>query len=523
MNTFYRQIRNVVTSFARRLKPHALIPALTLTLSLSHSLCFSQYITEDLTPAAVIREGLSLAQAPDGRIFIAERAGIVKVYQNGAVSTVFTVTTTTDSEQGLLGLTLHPNFASNGYIYVFYTRSNKVDHIIERIQINSSNQELGRQQILTLDPIQGGFHNGGDLQFFNGFLYITTGDSQSSGNSQNLDNYRGKILRVTETGQPAPGNPFYGTGNVQRQSIWAYGFRNPFRLVPNAKANKLYVLDVGTSWEEINDITNPAPLYNYGWGHPQGGDGIQTETNLFINPIFNYATGSIGNALTNGLLYNPTVSRYPAALTNKFIFKDYVRNEMRYFDPAQTNPTATEFYSTPHRSALGMILGNDGYIYYCEYSTTGNLIRLKYGEGQAPQVINHPLSQTIVEGSPVTFGVDVSGQEPFSYQWQYNGVNIPGATSRTYTIAAVTLQQAGNYRVLISNSIGNTTSNAAVLTVREFNNAPTIQITAPLASLTWDADDIINFAATATDVEDGELPARPSAWRVIIAASGWSL
>ncbi len=510
MEIFYQHVRQAAAVCFRQRFLWLAVCCMLLASTRTHA----QYITEDLTPTTVIREGLSLAQAPDGRIFIAERAGVVKVYQNGTVSTVFSVTTTTDSEQGLLGLTLHPNFASNGYIYVFYTRADKFNHIIERVQINGNNQEVGRQQILTLDPIQGGFHNGGDLQFFNGFLFITTGDSQNNANSQDLTNYRGKILRVTESGQPAPGNPFYGSGTVQRQSIWAYGFRNPFRLVPNARANKLFVLDVGTSWEEINDITNPAPLYNYGWGHPQGGDGIQTETNLFVNPIFTYGTGSIGNALTNGLLYNPTVSRYPGELTNKFIIKDYVRNEMRVFDPTQTNPTSTIFYTSPHRSALGMMLGNDGYIYYCDYGTNGNLIRLKYGEGQAPQVINHPVSQTIVEGSPVTFGVDVSGQEPFTYQWQYNNANINGANARTYTIPAVTMQQAGNYRCVITNSVNTTTSNNAVLTVREFNNRPNVQITAPITSLTWDADDNIFFAATATDVEDGVLPASAFSWSI---------
>jgi glucose/arabinose dehydrogenase/PKD repeat protein len=474
----------------------------------------AQYVVEDLTPAAVIREGLSLAQADDGRIFIAERAGIVKVYQNGTVANVFTVSTTTDSEQGLLGLTLHPNFASNGYIYVFYTRADKFNHIIERVQVNNSNQEVARQQILALDPIEGGFHNGGDLKFFNGYLFITTGDSQNNANSQNLDNYRGKILRVTADGQPAPGNPFFGTGSIQRQSIWAYGFRNPFRLVPNAKANKLFVLDVGTSWEEINDVTNPAPLYNYAWGHPQGGDGNQTETNLFVNPIFLFQTGSIGNALTNGVLYNPDVSRYPGELFNKFIIKDFVRNDIRYFDWTQNNPPSTVFYTSPHNQALGMILGNDGYIYYCQYSNTGNLIRLKYQQGDAPSVINHPASQSIVEGSPVTFAVDVSGQEPISYQWQYNNANITGATARTYTIAAVTLQNAGNYRCVISNNVGNVTSNNATLTVTAFNNRPTVQIAAPLNTLKWNADDNIYFEATATDVEDGVLPASAFSWSI---------
>jgi glucose/arabinose dehydrogenase/PKD repeat protein len=502
-------MRNILSFF----QPGKVL-VLLLSLLFIHQKTHAQYVVEDLTPGTVIRQGLSLAQAADGRIFIAERAGVVKVYQNGTVTTVFTVATNVNNEQGLLGLALHPDFMSNGYLYVFYTRSDLFNHIIERVQINSSNQEIGRQQILTLDPIQGGFHNGGDLKFFNGHLYITTGDSQNNANSQNLDNYRGKILRVTENGQPVPGNPFYGTGNVQRQSIWAYGFRNPFRLIANTKANKLFVLDVGTSWEEVNDITNPAPLYNYAWGHAQGGDGIQTETNLFINPIFTFQTGSIGNAIANGVLYNPDVSRYPAALHNKFVFKDFLRTEMRYFDWTQNNPPSTSFYDTPHYNALGMILGNDGYIYYCAYGDDGNLIRLKYEDNDAPQVINHPVSQTIVEGSSVTFGVDVSGQEPIRYQWQFNNADIAGANNRTFTIPAVGMQHAGSYRCVIANDAGSVTSNNAVLTVQEFNNRPVVQIIAPVSTRTWNAGDTIHFEATATDVEDGVLPASAFSWSI---------
>lgn len=501
--------KNLLAYFLKRRMLTPLLCTFFLLLSL-HGNC--QYITENLAPTAVIKEGLSLEQSSDGRIFIAERGGIVKVFQNNAVSTVFTVQTVTDNEQGLLGLTLHPDFATNGYIYVFYSINDGViRHRIERIKIDNANQVVSRQEILLLEPIGGGFHNGGDLKFFNGFLYVTVGDSQQNTNSQDLDTYKGKILRLTEDGLPAPGNPFYGSGSVQRQSIWVYGFRNPWRLVANKTANKLFVLDVGTSWEEINEISNPT-IRNYAWGHPQGGDGKQTETNLFTNPIFTYATGSIGNALTNGLLYNPTTSRYPD-LQGKFIIKDFVRNAIRWFDPNIADPVSTEFYSAPQQQALGMMLGNDGYIYYCAYGNNGALIKLDYIETAAPTIVNHPVSQTIMQTTPVTFTVSASGVG-LSYQWQFNNVNIPGATAATYTIANVTNANAGAYRVVVTNTAGNATSNPATLTVTPFSNAPTVTIVSPLPTLKWNADDIIHFEATATDIEDGTLPASAFSWNI---------
>ncbi|WP_130735653.1 PQQ-dependent sugar dehydrogenase [Flavobacterium sp. J27] len=472
-----------------------------------------QYITETLAPTSVIQEGLALEQSSDGRIFIAERGGIVKVYQNNTIATVFTVNTTTDNEQGLLGLTLHPDFETNGYIYVFYTivDATIIRHRIERVEINNLNQEVSRQEILLLEPINGGFHNGGDLKFFNGYLYITVGDSQLNTNSQNLDTYKGKILRITENGLPAPGNPFYGNGSIQKQSIWVYGFRNPWRLIANETANKLFVLDVGTSWEEVNEISNPT-IRNYAWGHPQGGDGIQTETNLFTNPIFTYATGSIGNALTNGVLYNPSIIRYPN-LENQFIFKDYVRTEIRSFDPNLVNPVSTVFYTAPQQYALGMMLGNDGYIYYCRYGNNGALIKLDYITTASPTIVDQPLSQTVMETNPVTFSVSASGVS-LTYQWYFNNVAIPNATESSYTIPAVEFNNEGNYSVIVSNPAGTITSDIATLTVTPFTNAPQVQITAPLPTLTWNADDIIHFSATATDVEDGTLPPSAYSWDI---------
>ncbi|WP_343617970.1 PQQ-dependent sugar dehydrogenase [Flavobacterium sp.] len=485
---------------------------LLLTLLIS-SQSYSQYITQNLAPTAVIKEGLALEQSSDGRIFIAERGGIVKVFQNNAVSTVFTVNTVTDNEQGLLGITLHPDFATNGYIYVFYSINDGtvIRHRIERVQIDNTNQVVSRQEILLLEPIGGGFHNGGDLKFFNGYLYVTVGDSQQNTNAQDLDTYKGKILRITENGLPAPGNPYYGSGSVQRQSIWVYGFRNPWRLVANPKANKLFVLDVGTSWEEINEISNPT-IRNYAWGHPQGGDGKQTETNLFTNPIFTYATGSIGNALTNGVLYNPDVPRYPN-MDGKFIIKDFVRNAIRYFDPNIADPVSTEFYSAPQQQALGMMLGNDGYIYYCAYGNNGSLIKLDYIETAAPTIVNHPLSQSIMETNPVTFTVSASGTG-LTYQWLFNNNPINGATGASYTIANVTNANAGDYKVVVTNTAGNITSNPATLTVTPFSNKPTVSIVSPLPSLKWNADDVVHFEATATDVEDGTLPASAFSWSI---------
>jgi hypothetical protein len=157
------------------------------------------------------------------------------------------------------------------------------------------------------------------------------------------------------------------------------------------------------------------------------------------------------------------------------------------------------------------MLGNDGYLYYCAYQNNGSLIRLNYIETEAPTIVNHPVAQTIMETYPVTFNVTASGVG-LSYQWQFNNVNIPGATSASYTIANVTNADAGAYKVVVTNTAGSVTSNPATLTITPFSNAPTVTLVSPLPTLKWNADDIINFSATATDTEDGTLPASAFSW-----------
>ncbi|WP_431241206.1 carbohydrate-binding protein [Flavobacterium sp. P21] len=131
----------------------------------------------------------------------------------------------------------------------------------------------------------------------------------------------------------------------------------------------------------------------------------------------------------------------------------------------------------------------------------------------APTIVNHPLSQSIMETKPVTFTVSASGVG-LTYQWQYNNANINGATAASYTIPNVTAANTGNYRVIVTNTAGNVISNNAVLTVTPFTNAPTVSIVSPLPSLKWNAEDIVYFEATASDIEDGTLPASAFSWSI---------
>ncbi|OMP79966.1 PQQ-dependent sugar dehydrogenase [[Flexibacter] sp. ATCC 35208] len=463
-----------------------------------------------------INEATALAHAPDGRIFIAERGGNVKVYQNGTVSIVHFVSTTTANEQGLLGITLHPQFATNGQFYIFYTNAASTVHYLDRVTINAANQITDTTRIMEFDPIINGFHNGGAILFKDNYLYVAIGESNSPAEATKLDTYRGKILRLTADGQPAPGNPYYNTPNASRQqrSIWAIGMRNPWKMALDPVSGKIFVVNVGGNYEEIDDVTAPDSTkhYNYGWdGKGQSGPEQPDST---IAPVFAYPHDGWGCAITSGVFFNPTNTRYPAEYKNRFYFSDWCADWFRSVDATNPGAGATTFSTTNFRSVLGTSVGLDGNIYFVYYGTNGSLYRLEYDTTQLPVIVNQPQSQAIVTGDPVEFSVTSSGALPLTYQWQKNGVNISGATADTFVIAAVAASDSANYRCIVSNSAGRDTSDNAKLTILPFNARPVPHITAPLSTLTWNVGDTVHFAATATDAEDGTIPASKYQWEV---------
>lgn len=462
----------------------------------------------------VINEATATVHAPDGRVFIAERGGTLKAFQNSTLTTVYTVSTTTDSEQGLLGITLHPQFATNGKCYLFYTNAQKTVHYLDLIVINAANQVTSSSRVMEFDPILNGFHNGGAILFKNNYLYVAIGESNVSAEATKLDTYRGKILRLLEDGQPAPGNPYYNEAGASRQkrSIWAIGMRNPWKMALDPSSGKIFVANVGGNYEEIDDVTSPdaAKNYNYGWDS-KGQSGPEQAANT-IAPVFYYGHSGWGCAITSGVFFNPATTNYPAQYRNRFYFSDWCSNWLRSVDA--TNPGAgyAEFSATGFGRILGTSVGIDGNLYYIQYGTKGSLWRVEYTNNQAPSIVNQPTSRTVVAGDPVSFAVTASGGGTLTYQWQKNGANISGATNATYAIAQTVAADAGTYRCVVSNGAGSVTSSAAQLTVTPPNARPVARIVQPASSLTWSVGDVVRFSGEATDAEDGTLPASAYRW-----------
>ncbi len=253
--------------------------------------------TEDV--AGGFSSPVSVTNAGDGsdRLFVTQQGGQIKVVENGVhLPTPFldiSGVITSGGERGLLGLTFHPNYASNGFFYVNYTDA-QGDTVVARYSVSAQDANVADPAsaftILTFEQPFGS-HNGGDLHFgpADGYLYISSGDGGGDPMvSQNTTSLLGKILRIDVNSDDFPAepdrnyaipadNPFVGTGGADE--IWVTGLRNPWRFSFDRVSGDLFIGDVGEdSWEEFNHV--PATSMggeNFGWPCFEGPDfsGVQ--------------------------------------------------------------------------------------------------------------------------------------------------------------------------------------------------------------------------------------------------------
>ncbi len=460
-----------------------------------------------------------MAFAPDNRIFVAQQTGALRVIKNGALlATPFlSLTVNSTGERGLIGLAFDPDFATNQYIYVYYTVPaagiNAPFNRISRFTANGDVALAGSEQIiLNLDPLSSATnHNGGALAFgSDGKLYVAVGDNALGANAQNLNTYHGKLLRINKDGSAPSDNPFFTSGTTeQSKRVWSYGLRNPYTFSIQPGTGKIFVNDVGqNAVEEINDATTGGR--NFGWPTAEG-----TSTNPnFTNPVYSYlhaGAAPTGCAITGGTFFNPQFTTYPAAYVGDFFFQDYCSNWIYALNLSGT-PSATLFASNIGSSSLSVMTGPDGNLYYLSRGAQA-LYKITSSNSSIPVIAQHPESITIPVGNPVIFLVSATGTAPLQFQWQKNGVNIEGADEATFVINNTQLSDAGNYRVIITNIAGQVTSNVAVLTVTP-NEKPIAQVLTPIENTLYVAGTTLSFSGNGTDAEDGTLTADRMSWQI---------
>lgn len=458
----------------------------------------------------------AMAFTPDGRIFFCEQTGSVRVIKNGTLLSApfVTVTVNSSGERGLLGIAMDPNFSSNGYVYIYYTATSPTIHNrISRFTASGDVASGGETVLLDLNTLSSATnHNGGALHFGNdGKLYIAVGDNANGSNSQTLGNLLGKILRINSNGSIPTDNPFYSSASGNNRAIWALGLRNPFNFNTQPGTSRIFVNDVGQSaYEEINDGIAGS---NYGWPATEG----PTSNPSYRTPIHSYGhggTSTTGCAIVGGTFYNPQTVQFPTSYVGNYFFADYCTGWIRKLDPS--NNSASSF-ATGISAPIDLAVSLSGSLYYLARgggSNTGVLYRIDYTANQAPSISSQPASTTVSVGQPASFSVTASGTAPLSYQWQRNSANISGATSSTYTINSTTLSDSGaQFRCVVTNSFGSVTSNQAQLTVVS-NSPPSVTITQPASGTKYNGGSVINYSATATDPEDGNVGGSAFTWRI---------
>lgn len=318
--------------------------------------------------AAGFSSPVDIANAGDTRLFVVEQGGLIKILNSdGTINATpflnLTSLTAADGERGLLGLTFHPNYATNGLFFINYTNLSG-NTVIARYGV-SANANVANSTGTILMTISQPYnnHNGGCLKFgSDGYLYIGMGDGGSAGDpngySQNLTInasepsriYLGKMLRIdvnSTTGSLnygfPPTNPYISQAG--KEEIWARGLRNPWKFSFNRLNGDLWIADVGQGTvEEVDKIVNPLPAMNFGWRCYEGNSSYNTSgcfaSNTMVFPFAQYTHSSGGCSITGGYFYTGTT--YPN-FQNKYFFTDYCDDKIRTVNSSGVITTTTSF------------------------------------------------------------------------------------------------------------------------------------------------------------------------------------
>ncbi|WP_455375811.1 PQQ-dependent sugar dehydrogenase [Kaarinaea lacus] len=326
---------------------------------------------------AIVKPVLML-QAPndDSKWYIVEKGGrILQVSNNGAQSSTFLdISERVDSgpnEAGLLGMAFHPQYASNGSVYLSYTTSDpSLTSIISRVtrSVDGSSLQADSEEILLRVSQPYSNHNGGHIAFGpDGFLYIGFGDGGSGGDpqghGQNTQTLLGSLLRIdVNSGTPyaIPATNPFASGEQGRPEIYAWGLRNPWRWSFDKTTGLLWAADVGqNSWEEVSIISAPG---NYGWNGKEGThcyESTSCNNPAFIDPVIEYSHED-GCSITGGYVYRG--SAIPS-LQGTYLYSDYCSGTLwGAKDKGDGSYESAQLLSTG-LNVSSFAEGNDGEIY----------------------------------------------------------------------------------------------------------------------------------------------------------------
>ncbi|MFN8587212.1 MAG: PQQ-dependent sugar dehydrogenase [Candidatus Eisenbacteria bacterium] len=325
---------------------------------------------------------VSFAFAPDGRAFVCEQAGRVRVVKRGRLLArpLLTVPARASLEDGLLGVACDPEFARNGFVYVCWTDSVPYPReVLERYRVRGDTAvRASRVRLVELDRRVNRVHVAGTLRVGpDRMLWVGTGDDDRGEAAQSLRSTSGKLLRFALDGSVPPDNPFVRLAEGVHGAIWARGFRNPFAFdfVPGTGAP--WVNDVGGDrFEEVNAVERGG---NYGWPAAEG----RGPDARFRDPVHAYSHAS-GCAITAGAFVRS--ARYGEGRRGQWLFAEYCAGELRVLDPARPDSART-WLRTVVAGPVDLREAPDGTLWYLARgaatavggpgSASGALVRLR--------------------------------------------------------------------------------------------------------------------------------------------------
>jgi glucose/arabinose dehydrogenase len=502
------------------------------------------------------------AYLPDGRVLVAEHRGIVRLLQNGTLSTFLDIRSRVNNfgERGLFGLAVDPAFTptQNNFVYVYYVFEDDPTQPdapktarLSRFTVTGGVAGPASEVVLVgsepsgscndlpagADCIPSDFrdHHGGTIRFASdGSIFLSTGDGATSCcvndnalRAQDVDSLAGKILRITRTGNGLPSNPFWnGNSDANRSKVWAYGLRNPFRFGLRPGTDRPFIGDVGwRAWEEID--AGPAGS-NFGWPCYEGSqrqpgyEPAPTCQSLYaqgptaaVPPVLAYAHVGGGASVTGGVFYSGTA--FPSQYHGAYLYGDYALGWIRTvrFDAADRVVGSPTDLTTAADGPVDIEVAQDGSVTYLSI-ITGELRRIRYAPGNRPPIAQ--ASATPTSGlAPLTVRFSSAGSsdpdgDPLSFSWDFGDGSPPSSAASPQHV----YDQNGTYdaRLTVNDGAGGTSTDDVTITVG--NRPPVASIDAPAPTFRYAVGDTVTLSGSAVDPEDGSLPGSSLSWTVTI-------
>lgn len=472
----------------------------------------------------------SVAVLPDNRMLVATLGGVIfitsPIDQPPLDLSIYMALSNINftAEHGLAELVLDPDFANNNYFYIYYStfaNKNRVSRFIHHDSVADLSDEFVVWETVT--PFSDCCHTGGALNITpDGKVLLAVGDDFTPALAQSTSSPYGKVHRFNTDGTVPADNPYYDAtpglfnANGALKTIYSMGLRSPFRGAYDAANARFYVSEVGgndinVSWEDLHLCT---PAANFGWpacgdgGRGFGGDCLDPA---FSDPVFTYQHNGVGASIMAGFVYDGTM--FDPSYQGKLFYADYVRNWIRCLTLAPDGGVAgDEVFLDPDsmggvepQSVVKLLQGPDGSLIYVSFADgigglTGSVHRIFIAPDYSPvcgTVTATPQSDPgpTVQVQFNAAATDPEGQ-PLTYTWAFgdgSGTFVGAAQTHTYN-------GEGVYDAIVVVSDGNssTVCEAPIITI---GVPPTVQIIAPADGSFFQAGQVVEFTAFATDDE----------------------